>query len=312
MKTPHPVHEDFKDVPVMNIPFNRIIIGAINLLMGFDQRRQAKRADPDIERSVVKIPSSDGNQFKTTVMRPKDSDGQLPVLIYYHGGAFAMTYASLHLDFCEQYAKEANCCVLLVDYRLAPKHPFPAGFNDCYSALEWVIANADSLKIDTGRIAVGGDSAGGAFSAGVAQKALDNGISLCGQMLVYPVMDSRCETESARTFPDVPLWNSNSNRRMWDMYLKNHDRENAPAYAAPGERAEVAGLPAAYVETAEFDPLRDEGQAYAKVLSDQGIRVETNYTLGTIHGYEMAGENPATAESLQKRFAFLRSCFNPA
>jgi len=228
--------------------------------------------------------------------------------LYYHGGAFAITHASMHIKMCERYAREAGCVVVFVDYRLAPQHPFPVGFNDCYAALQWTIGNAASLGVDTKRIAVMGDSAGGALAAGVAQKAFDNGITLCAQVLVYPVLDSECKTVSATEFLDTPLWNSGGNRRMWAMYLKSSGGK-APEYAAPGLRTKLAGLPRCYVDTAEFDPLRDEGIAYAQALTAQGVLVTLNQTRGTIHGYEMSPKNPQTLASMAGRIEFMRESF---
>ena len=184
-----------------------------------------------------------------------------------------------------------------------------ASFDDCYDSLLWARQSAQELAIDPRRIVVGGDSAGGALAAGVAQKALDQGEELSGQMLVYPVTDSRCNTQSVQDFDDAPLWNSISTRRMWQAYLPGGDHQQPPEYAAPGLRQDLGGLPSAYVETAEFDPLRDEGEHYARALQAAGVSVEMNATQGTIHGYELAAENPIVKDAMDRRCAFLSACF---
>ena len=116
-----------------------------------------------------------------------------------------------------------------------PKHPFPAGFDDSYATLEWLVQSADKLGVDTSRIAVGGDSAGGALAAGVAQKSRDEPlVPLCAQLLVYPVLDNTCSTASATDFIDVPLWNAKSNRHMWDVYLSHYPGGEAPPLRSTG------------------------------------------------------------------------------
>jgi len=201
--------------------------------------------------------------------------------------------------------------VIFVDYRLAPRYPFPAAFDDCYAALQWVVDAAGELGIDPHRIAVGGDSAGGALAAGVAQKARDQGLAvLCGQLLVYPVLDHTCSTESATRFIDVPLWNAISNRNMWAMYLSACPGGSAPAYAAPAH-GDLHKLPPSYVETAEFDPLRDEGLHYADNLRRAGIDVEVNETRRTVHGYDASASNDIARQSMVARINFLRRVFIP-
>jgi len=304
------MHDDFKKIPLFTFRFNRPLVGLINAYLAWDRFRKKSSRDPLVERRDARIHHLGGSSFEVTIMRPPGGRKPSPALLYYHGGAFALRHSSLHLQFCERYAREADCCVIAVDYRLGPSRPFPHGFDDCYRALEWVRDNASELRIDSKRIAVMGDSAGGAMAAGVAQCAHDSAVSLCAQVLVYPVLDSDCKTTSAREFSDTPLWNADSNRNMWKMYLRRVDRENPPPYASPAHREDLSHLPPAYVETAEFDPLRDEGIDYARRLALQGVPVKLNETSGTIHGYELAASNPETVRSLAERIAYLRERFD--
>jgi len=292
---------------VMNFRFNSLVIGLLNLLIRVT-RVFRKRSD-GVTVARHRIVGEGGHHFEVRVVTPKKVAASAPALVYYHGGAFAMTFASLHLENAERYAEATGCVTIFVCYRLAMKHPFPAGFNDAYAALAWVVDNADQLGVDTTRIAVGGDSAGGALAAGVAQRARDQGLpKLCGQMLIYPVLDSRCNTVSATEFTDVPLFTALSNQRMWTMYLRDYEVGATPPYAAPG-LGEVNNLPQAYIETAEFDPLRDEGLAYASALATAGNEPVLNQTSGTIHGYDGAVKNETAVASMQKRIDFLRSAF---
>lgn len=297
---------DFEKIPVMNIKFSWLITTVLNLLIRLTRMRW--KPSRKVRVTEHKIAGQGGHRFGVKVMVPDGVDPSAPALIYYHGGAFALTFASLHLDNAERYASETGCIVVFVCYRLAMKNPFPDGFDDAYSALNWVVANAQELGIDSARIAVGGDSAGGALAAGVAQKCRDqNLVKLCGQLLIYPVLDYRCNTPSATDFVDVPLWNAISNRRMWEMYLKRSP-SSAPAYAAPG-LGDANGLPKTYIETAEFDPLRDEGHNYSERLAACGNAPTLNQTLGTIHGYDGVAKNSSAVASMRQRIAFLKSVF---
>ena len=310
-QTKYPVHPDFSHYPSFSFPFNGVITAALNQFLHLDtffrQRHLKNKA------KLHFVPSSDGTVFKVYQFNPDGAgvEEQLPAVIYYHGGAFVLTYASTHVQAVDTYAQRARCRVFLVDYRLAPKHVFPAGFNDCYAALEWVHRNAAKLGIDANKIAVMGDSAGGCFSAGVAQKALDEQkINLAGQLLIYPALDWRCSSYSARTYLDAPMFNGQANKRMWQVYLRNSFGQPAvPPYASPADRSSLKGLPKAYVETAEFDPLCDEGADYAKRLQEAGVEVLLHEPKGTVHGYDTVPESEITKDAVDKRLEFLTSIF---
>jgi acetyl esterase len=307
MKKKYDIHPDFAKFPVITLKFGALTLWLINTLM----KLQCFFVKRSLKLSVAdhRIARADGSGVTVLTMTPHGLAKPAPALIYYHGGGFGITYSSLHLQNCERYANEAGCVVVFVTYRLAPKHPFPAGFDDSYAALEWVLQQADHLGIDTSRIAVGGDSAGGALAAGVAQKARDEGLApLCAQLLVYPVLDNTCSTPSATDFIDVPLWNAKSNRHMWNMYLSRYPDPEAPPYAAPGHGL-LQNLPLSYVETAEFDPLRDEGLKHISDLKEQGVEVVVNETKQTIHGYDGNTKSDIARRSMRERIAFLKQSF---
>jgi acetyl esterase len=310
----YPVHPDYAKMPSAPFPFNGIVTGLINLWIEFDAQRRMKKVKARIAKHWV--PSADRHYFPVYEFRPHNSNPEekLPAVVYYHGGAFVLTYASSHVVNVAEYANRLNCSVFVVDYRLAPKHIFPKGFEDCYAALEWVHDRADWLHVDPERIAVMGDSAGGCFSAGVAQKAFDEKrIPLRGQCLIYPALDNSCSTFSATNFTDAPIFNGVANKKMWEVYLPSpftgNSGSNVPAYAAPANRKDLTGLAPAFVETGEFDPLRDEGEAYAKRLKEAGVPVTEHYPKGTIHGYDMIAPNALAEEAIQKRSEFLKSVF---
>lgn len=305
------VHPDYAKMPSMPFPFNGIVVGLLNLWVEFDAQRQMRKVNACVAKHWV--PSADRQYFPVYEFRPRNvkPDEKLPAVVYYHGGAFVLTYASSHVVNVTEYANRLNCAVFVVDYRLAPKHIFPKGFEDCYAAMEWVHDQADWLHVDPARIAVMGDSAGGCFTAGVAQKAFDEKrINLRGQCLVYPALDNSCSTFSATNFSDAPIFNGVANKKMWEVYLPGYSASNAPPYAAPANRNDLAGLAPAYVETAEFDPLRDEGADYARRLQEAGVAVTEHHPKGTIHGYDMIKPNALAKESIAKRSNFLQSIFH--
>jgi acetyl esterase/lipase len=205
-----------------------------------------------------------------------------------HGGGFVMGSAVMERAFASDVARRMGVVVAVVEYRLAPEHPYPAGIEDCYAALTWLHAEADDLGIDVGRVAVAGQSAGGGLAAGLALLARDRGgPPICFQLLGIPELDHRLETTSMRTFVDTPLWHRANAELSWSHYLGPDPGEVAP-YASPAVAEDLSGLPPAYIATMEFDPLRDEGITYALRLMGAGVSVELHSYPGTFHGSSVA------------------------
>jgi acetyl esterase len=205
-------------------------------------------------------------------------------VLYIHGGGFCFGSVEFEHQGAMGTAHGADAVVVSVEYRLAPEHPFPAGIEDCYAALEWLASAAPTLGVDAARIAVMGQSAGGGLSAGVALMARDRGgPRLCFQVLGIPELDYRLETPSMREFVDTPLWNRPNAIMSWRYYLGENSGDVSP-YASPSVAEDLSGLPPAYVSTMEFDPLRDEGIEYALRLQQAGVPVELHHYPGTFHG----------------------------
>jgi acetyl esterase len=218
------------------------------------------------------------------VYRPAPQ-GELPVLVYFHGGGWAICSLETHDATCRQLANDAGCAVVSVDYRLAPEHRFPAAPEDCFAALEWVAKNAAAIGADASRIAIGGDSAGGNLTAAVALMARDrSGPRLCHQLMVYPVTDHSFDTPSYRENAAGPLLTRDTMRAFWKLYLAR-DADGANPYASPLRAADLSGLPPAHVVTAEYDPLRDEGEAYGRRLAAAGVPTLVRRYDGMIHGF---------------------------
>ena len=223
------------------------------------------------------------------VYEPAWREAPVPALLFFHGGAFVAGDLETEDARCREYVQRTGVVVLSVDYRLAPEHPYPAAFNDCYSSLLWLSANAERLGVDPARIAVGGSSAGGALAAAVALAARDRGeVDLVLQMLLYPVIDDRMATWSMSRSIATPGWNRPNSVHMWRHYLGPLYGGNVPSYAAPGRAADLSGLPPAYIMTADRDPLRDEGIDYALRLVASDVITEVHNFPGAFHGFDAA------------------------
>jgi acetyl esterase len=218
------------------------------------------------------------------IYSPK-SETPLPVVVYYHGGGWVVGNLDSADVLCRQLANGANCIVVSVDYRLAPEHKFPAAIEDAFAAVEWVAKNAASFHANPNLIAVGGDSAGGNLAAVVALMARDRGdFSIRFQLLINPVTHYAFESNSYRDNAEGYGLTTNTMRWFWDHYLANKQDGKHP-YASPLLAEDFNGLPPAFILTAEYDPLRDDGEAYAERLIAAGVHVEWKRYDGMVHGF---------------------------
>jgi acetyl esterase len=224
----------------------------------------------------------------------RPSNGVLPALIYFHGGGWVLGDLDTHDALCRQLAAQAGVVVIAVDYRLAPEHPFPAAVDDCYSATAWIASNAVALGIDNRRLAVGGDSAGGGLAAVMTLMARRGGPALTFQILVYPVTDLRAESESYSKYADGYLLTRNMMRWFIAQYATTED-DVRDWRASPLLAPSVDGVPPALVITAGLDPLRDEGEAYARRLEEAGVPVDYMCLGGMVHGFLTMGGKIDTA-----------------
>ena len=225
----------------------------------------------------------------------------LPALVFFHGGGWTIGDLDTHDVVCRQLALGARCAVFSVDYRLAPEHPFPAALDDCFFATEYIRRHSSELKVDPARIAVGGDSAGGNLAAVVALMARDSGAPpLAGQLLIYPATDQRCAFPSHERNGEGYLLTREAIRFFRAGYLPN-PADRTDWRASPLLAASHAELPPAFVLTAGYDPLVDEGRAYAERLSAAGVQVAYREYSDMVHGFVLFGgvvdaANAAVAE----------------
>ena len=209
----------------------------------------------------------------------------LPVYVYFHGGGWVIGDLESHDVLCRQLTAESGACVIAVDYRLAPEHKFPAAADDAWAATRWIVGHAAELGVDAGRLAVGGDSAGGNLAAVVALMARDaGGPAIALQVLIYPVTDVGRESPSYSDFADGYMLTRDSMRWFTAHYLGRKEEAN-DWRVSPLRAPSLAGLPPALILTAGFDPLRDEGAAYATRLREAGVTVDYVSFGGMIHGF---------------------------
>ena len=215
--------------------------------------------------------------------------GPLPVLIFYHGGGYVIGDLDTHDYVCRKIANVAQCCVISVDYRLAPEHKFPAAIEDSAAALQWIVREAQSLSIDPARVAVGGDSAGGNLSANMAHLARDGEVPpLCFQMLLYPGTDmSMSQPSYRRDFAEFPL-SIQAIEYFIGHYLRDKNDYVDPR-AAPLLAENFKRLAPAFVLTAGYDPLADEGIAYARKLENNDVPVTLVHMSDQMHGFLTMG-----------------------
>jgi acetyl esterase len=259
-----------------------------------ETREAMQPAAPDL--GVVKDLTATGpaGPIPLRLYRP-DPAAILPALIYFHGGGWVIGDLDTHDVLCRQLAEQAGVAVVAVDYRLAPEHPFPAAVDDAWAATRWIASHATELGIDAGRLAVGGDSAGGTLSAVVTMLARDHGgPALRFQLLIYPATDMQGGTASHAAFADGYLLTATLIQWFSAQYLRRPG-DVRDWRASPLLAGSLAGVPPALVVTAGFDPLGDEGEAYARRLREAGVTVDHVCYGGMIHGFLPMGRMLDTA-----------------
>jgi len=261
-----------------------------NELSPLEARQQMLSLSPpvDPELSVRKVDdlriSGPLNEIPIRLYYPEGTS-PYPVIVYFHGGGWVIGNLETHNAICHALAKTSGCLVAAVDYRLAPEHRYPAAIEDAYAATSWICKNAGRIQADPLRMAVMGESAGGALATVVSMMARDqDDRRIALQVLVYPVTDNNFNTSSYLNYGegysltrDLMIW-------FWNHYLGNKENAGQP-YASPLRAENLSNLPDALILTAEYDPLCDEGESYAKKLQESGVNVTLTRYDGMIHGF---------------------------
>ena len=266
--------------------------------------------DRELTVKRCEVKSFDGENIECFIFSPKDLSGESPCLIYFHGGGFVLPAAGYHYKNAMRYAREVGCSVAFVNYRLAPKHHHPIFFEDCYSAMRYIYDNSEALMIDRDLLGIGGDSAGATLAVGVIMMAKDrrHPVRFSFQMLPYPFLDARNNSDSCKKYTDTPMWNSKLSARIAPMVKADRNKSDY-LYFSPVEADRFDGFPPAYIETAEFDCLHDDGILYAEKLRGDGIDVTLNETASTMHGFDIMQKAGITRSAMNERIAFMKRYF---
>jgi acetyl esterase len=256
-----------------------------------DTRAAVSPLPPKVAESRLMLVPGPGGPVAVRAYRPEGAaaDATLPALVFFHGGGWVIGDLDTHDVLCRQLANGAQCAVFSVDYRKAPEHPFPAGLDDCFAVVKHVAAEAKSLRVDATRIAVGGDSAGGNLAAVVSLLARDaGGPKLCFQLLIYPATDQLMSFPSIERNAEGYMLTKKAMQYFGGFYLPN-EKDRHDWRASPFLAKSLAGLPRAFVLTAGFDPLVDEGRAYAERMAKEGVDVAYLDYPDMIHGFILMG-----------------------
>ncbi|MCG2353503.1 alpha/beta hydrolase [Staphylococcus epidermidis] len=257
------------------------------------------------------IPHTDFN-LHAIIIRPKKVLKNMPAYLYMHGGG--MVSGAAHLDNTDnaQIAHELQCVVVSVDYRLAPETIFPGQLEDCYTVLKWMNNNADKLNIDTSRIVVGGNSAGGALAASLSQLALDRGeVNIAFQNLHIPMLDAKTVTENQpNKYTGDFGWTRSMNKFAWEMYLGHEiDNQTLPYYASPASRNSFEGLPPTLITIGSLDLFVDEALNYAQRLMHEGVPTEIHVYPGLYHLGELVPNSRVKSKLMKDRLNALNRAF---
>lgn len=306
MKYRKQINSELKQI-ARYVPYNKVIIKCANIFQRISFHLTS--VPEEVVNRNITIEGYKGLKYKVEIFEPSNVEEKLPCLIYVHGGAFSYRASAYHKKLACMYAMNVKCRVYFPDYHLTPKYPYPTAYEDVLALYKYIMENSEEFGIDEEKIGVAGDSAGASIAALICNNYEREHLKQpCIQMLVYPLADVDMQTDSMKKFSDTPIWNSKNNRRMWRYYCKNLKAEDTYG-ASPMHSCLPQIIPDTYIETAEYDCLRDEGILYGKRLQKAGANVEINETRGTIHGYDAALNTQIAIHNIEKRILFLKKGF---
>ena len=233
------------------------------------------------------VSRGDGSSIRVRIYKPLRPVKNIPAVLWLHGGGYAQGVPEMSDELYKRLIATSDCVIVAPDYRLSVDAPYPAALDDCYKILLWMKARAKKLGIRDDQLMVGGESAGGGLTVALALLARDRGtVNLAFQMPLYPMLDDRLQSESARE-NNAYVWNSDTNRWGWKLYLGELFGKSVPIYAAPGRAADYRNLPPAVTFVGDIEPFRDETIQYVKDLKAAGIPVDFRIYKGAYHGFDI-------------------------
>ena len=264
------------------------LIPRLREIVPVETLEDATFAEAGLERYDVEIPGHLGDTITVSVVQPTGRTGTGPGIYYTHGGGMISGNRWAGIDGLFGWLREYNAVAVTVEYRLAPEHPDPTPVEDCYAGLVWTADHAAELGIDPGRILVAGGSAGGGLAAGITLLARDRrGPKLCGQLLMYPMLDDRDATPSTHQFEGIGVWDRTSNITGWSALLgERRGTDDVSIYAAPARATDLSGLPPTFIDCGSAEVFRDEDVAYATAIWAAGGEAELHVWPGGFHGFE--------------------------
>lgn len=293
----HPeLRNAFKTSPSLH--YSRKSLWLIRLLISLIP---AAKKPEDVSIQNIKIDNKDKSaKIRLRIYQPVKRTNAAPVLIWMHGGGYIIGKPEMEDALCIQFVQELGISIVSVDYRLAPKHPFPAGLDDCYSALMWAKMNSAQFGFDTTRIALGGTSAGSGLAAALAQLAQDREeVSPIFQLLTYPMLDDRTVLRADIDDSNSPTWSQKSNRFGWESYLGKEYGE-LPAYSVPARREDLSGLPPTWIGVGTLDVFYEEDVAYAQRLKEAGVACDLDIVEGAFHGFDVFDQQLSIVQEFRK------------
>lgn len=262
-----------------------------------------------LDCSEVLVSRKDGSVISVRIYKPLHKTGAMPGVLWIHGGGYAQGVPEMSGDMYKRLIDTSDCVIVAPDYRLSIDAPYPAALEDCYAILLWMKNQAAGLGIRADQLMVGGESAGGGLSVALAMYARDKGeVNLAFQMPLYPMIDDRMITESAKE-NNAYVWNSDMNRWAWKLYLGElSGSDDVPVYAAPSRATDFSDLPPAVTFVGDIEPFRDETIAFVENLREAGVPVEFQLYQGAFHGFDIispkADISKAARDFLMKNFKY--------
>lgn len=305
-KPAYAIHPDFDELRHIPVPKSRFQVRLVQLMYRGLMQRESSTDAFSVKTEYFPSGVSPRGRVKGLIYSSSDlkEDEAAPCILLIHGGAFLFPALPYHYRFARMIAENVRCRVVMPMYHLAPDHVPPVQQEEICNVYAGLVRESKRYHIDPGKVIVAGDSAGGTLAAALCLMARDRSIRMpLAQALFYPSLDVRLCSESMKKYPDVPVCNADAIKVYYKL-CRPEEYHGKNDYRSPMEAAKLDGLPDAYIETAEFDALHDDGIAYAARLREAGCEVVLNETQGTVHAFEMAKNSGITKEALAKRIEF--------